>query len=429
MRIAIVGSGISGLVAAHRLYREHDVTVFERGNYIGGHTNTIEVALGGRDVAVDTGFIVFNERTYPNFCALLDELGVESQPTQMSFSVRCDRSGLEYNGNGLNALFAQRRNLVRPAFYRMVRDILRFNRDAIDWLDSGMPGESGMTLGAFVAGRRYGRHFVDQYLVPMGAAIWSTEPRRMYDYPAAAFLRFFRNHGLLALRDRPQWRSIVGGSARYVEKLTAPWRDRIRLSTPVTGIARRSGGVAIRTKRHGVEQFDHVFLACHSDQALALIDDASETERELLSAIPYQPNEAVLHTDTSMLPRRRRAWAAWNYHLPANAVSQATLTYNMNILQRLDTPETLCVTLNDAGNDIDPGRVLYRTQYDHPLFLDTGLAAQTRRAEINGVRRTWFCGAYWGNGFHEDGVKSALTSVEAFTQSIGRDELYLRRAG
>jgi predicted NAD/FAD-binding protein len=401
MKIAVIGAGIAGNVAAHRLHREgHEVTVYEAGSHIGGHTHTHE--LGGH--AVDTGFIVYNERTYPNFTRLLRELGVASQPSSMSFSVRNEASGLEYNGSTLNGLFAQRRNLLRPSFHRMLADILRFNREAPGILESG----EETTLGDYLAGRRYSAPFVRDYLVPMGAAIWSTDPGRMLGFPARFFVRFFANHGMLSVNDRPQWRVIRGGSARYVEALVAPFRDRIRLATPVRSVRRTSGAVIVDGER-----FDHAFVACHSDQALALLADPSPLERAVLGAIRYQENEAVLHTDTALLPRARRAWAAWNYHVLRGAGGRVALTYNMNILQGLRSRETYCVTLNRTG-DIQPGRILKRLTYHHPLFTPGALAAQARQRELNGPLRTYYCGAYWRFGFHEDGVVSALAALEHF---------------
>ena len=406
MDIAIIGTGIAGLTVAHGLHRRHRVTMYEAADWIGGHTHTLDVTVQGRDYAVDTGFIVFNDRTYPNFVRLLDELGVASQPTTMSFSVRCPRTGLEYNGNNLNTLFAQRRNLLRPAFYAMLRDILRFNREAPRLLEhSETP-----TLGEYLRAHGYGSGFVEHYLVPMAAAIWSAEPARMLEMPAPNFIRFFRNHGLLSLNDRPQWRVIQGGSREYVKRLTAPFRDRIRLACPVRRVRRLPNRVELVTAA-GTESYDQVVFATHSDQALGLLADPGRAERAVLGAIPYQDNSVVLHTDTGLLPRRRLAWAAWNYHLAGPPRQGATVTYNMNLLQGLDAPETFCVTLNH-DHAIDPGRILARMHYQHPLFTPAAVAAQARHGEINGVNRTWYCGAYWGNGFHEDGVVSALRVVE-----------------
>lgn len=420
MRIAIIGSGIAGLTAAYRLHGTHDITLFEAGNRLGGHTHTRDVEIAGRRYPVDTGFIVFNNRTYPHFIALLDELGVASRDTVMSFSVCCAGTGLEYNGTNLNALFAQRRNLLRPSFYRMLADILRFNREAAEWLDR-LDGAAGnettpdkLTLGEFLYNGRFGRPFIDRYIVPMGAAIWSTDPERMLTMPARFFIRFFRNHGLLSVKDQPRWRVIEGGSRRYVEALTAPFRDRIRLNCPVIGIRRTERRVELRTADGALETFDQVVIATHSDQALRLLDDPSPVERAILGAIPYQANDVVLHTDARLLPRRKLARAAWNYHIPREPTRRVAVTYDMNRLQGLDAPETFCVTLNHDG-PIDPSRVLERLTYHHPVFTPEAVAAQARRAEINGVDRTWYCGAYWRNGFHEDGVVSTLDIVDALT--------------
>ena len=407
MRIAVIGAGIAGNVAARRLHEAgHEVTVLEAAGHVGGHTHTHDI--GGH--AVDTGFIVYNERTYPAFTRLLDELGVASQPSSMSFSVRNEASGLEYNGSTLDGLFAQRRNLLRPSFLRMLADIARFNRDAPRLLASG----EEQALGAYLAERRYSSAFIDDYLVPMGAAIWSTAPALMLGFPARFFVRFLHNHGMLSLNDRPQWRVIRGGSARYVEKLTAPFRDRIRLNERVRSLRRIPGGVLVDGAR-----FDRAFVACNADQALALLADPTPAEREVLGAIRYQENEAVLHTDRALLPRAHRAWAAWNYHVPRAAGGRVALTYNMNILQGLAARETYCVTLNRT-RDIRPERVLKRLTYHHPLFTPAAVAAQGRQRELNGRLGTYYCGAYWRFGFHEDGVVSALAAVGHFNSD--RDE-------
>ncbi len=414
MKIAVVGSGIAGLTAAHHLYPNHDITLFEAGGHIGGHVHTHNVPIGKHDYRIDSGFIVFNRRTYPNFIRLLTELGVESQESNMSFSVSCGVSGLEYNGSNLNTLFAQRKNLLRADFWRMLHDILRFNREAPKLLlDDG--GEIG--LGDYLTAGGYGRQFRNYYILPMGAAIWSTEPSRMLNFPARFFVRFFQNHGLLSIKDRPVWRVIRGGSRCYVDRLVAPFQDRIRLRCPVERINRGEHHVTIHTRAAGAERFDIVFLACHSDQALALLADPSPAEREVLTAIPYQPNEAILHTDTRLLPQRQKAWAAWNYLMPEGPEGRLSLTYNMNILQGLNTRQSFCVTLN-ASDRIDPSKVIARMTYHHPLFTPWGTAAQARHREIDGTRRTYYCGAWWRNGFHEDGVVSALDALRHFRQDF-----------
>ncbi|WP_447600131.1 NAD(P)/FAD-dependent oxidoreductase [Nitrospira sp. Nam80] len=408
MNIAIVGTGISGMVSAYLLHQDHNISVFEAADYIGGHTNTIDVTLDGQNYSVDTGFIVFNDWTYPHFVRLLDELGVPSQPSDMSFSVKCDETGLEYNGTSLNTLFAQRRNLLRPSFYRMIRDILRFNREAPDLLSGSEPGQS---LGSYLEQHRYSKEFVRNYIVPMGAAIWSASPATIWEFPARYLVQFFKHHGMLSVDNRPTWRVITGGSRRYVDKLVRPFRDRILLSTPVSSIVRRPDLVEIRAVPKGgaacTFTFDVVVLATHSDQSLRLLADPSPEEREILGAISYQENEAVLHIDSSLLPRRRLAWAAWNYHLLPIQPDRAVVTYHMNRLQRLTAPYEFCVTLNHT-DAIDPAKILRRITYHHPRYSPAAVAAERRRGDISGVNRTYYCGAYWGYGFHEDGVKSAL---------------------
>jgi predicted NAD/FAD-binding protein len=424
MRIAIVGTGIAGNTAAYKLRGWHDITVYEASSYIGGHTNTIDVTEDDRTVGIDTGFIVFNDRTYPNFIELLNEIGQESQPSIMSFSVSSGDARLEYNGSGVNALFAQRRNILRPRFYRMIRDILRFNREAMATLTFE---EECQTVGGYLVKHGYSREFMDNYLVPMAAAIWSAEPVAIHDMPLQFLVRFFDNHGLLQLKDRPVWRVIKGGSREYVDKLVAGHRDRIRMETPVKAVIRNSSGVEIVTERFGREWYDAVFLACHSDQALALLAEPTAVEEEVLGVIRYQDNEAVLHTDASVLPKRRRAWAAWNYHIPEDPHRHVAVTYNMNMLQGLDCDEQYCVTLNNDRR-VDPAKVIRRIRYQHPVYSREAVAAQLRQAEVN-ADRTYFCGAYWRNGFHEDGVVSALNAIAHFEERQSRGELHLRRAG
>jgi predicted NAD/FAD-binding protein len=425
MKVAIVGAGIAGNTAAYRLAGEHEVTVFEAADYVGGHAHTVDVEVAGRSYAVDTGFIVFNDWTYPRFVGLLAELGVESQPTSMSFSVSSERTGLEYNGTSIAALFADRRNLFRPRFYRMLADIVRFGRDARAFLERC---DDTTTLAEFLEGHGYSRELVEDYVVPMTAAIWSASPDSVSTMPARFLLRFFANHGMLSIDDRPQWRTIRGGSARYVEKLVAGHRARIRTGSRVTAVSRVPRGAMVRTRASEPETFDAVFLACHSDEALALLTDASPLERAVLGAIRYRSNDAMLHTDERLLPRCRRAWASWNYRVVDADSGPPLVTYHMNTLQRLTAPAELCVTLNDAGR-VAPQRVLGRYRYEHPVFDAAAIAAQKRHAEIDGVRHTYFCGAYWRNGFHEDGVVSALEAVERFEERQGHAQLHLRRAG
>lgn len=407
MRLAVVGTGIAGLTAAHLLQPLYDLAVFEAEDRVGGHTHTRAVEVPEGSFSIDTGFIVCNDRTYPNFLHLMARLGVHLQATDMSFSVRCERTGLEYDGGSLSGLFAQKRNLFRPSFWGMLRDILRFNRTAPALLDAPGPGP---TLGAYLEREKFGRAFIEHYLIPMVSAIWSGRPDRMRVFPAKSLIGFFRNHGLLQVRDRPQWRTVVGGSHRYVDRLTAGYRDRIRLRTPVLGIRRTDTGVELRTAT-GVEPFDRVVLACHPDQALSILEDADDEERRILGAFSYQANETVLHTDTGLLPRRRAAWASWNYHLPVEPAERATVTYHMNRLQRLTCRTQFCVTLNRT-EAIRPETILYRTVYHHPVFDQAAVAAQGEWDRINGPRGTYYCGAWWGHGFHEDGVVSALRVAE-----------------
>lgn len=418
MKIAVVGTGISGLTAAYLLHRDHEMTVFEANDYIGGHTHTIDVEADGRQYAIDTGFIVFNDWTYPHFIALLDRLGVPSQPTDMSFSVRCEQTGLEYNGTTLNSLFAQRSNLLKPSFYRMIRDILRFNREAPALLRLTGPGPS---LAAYLDEQGYSPQFVNHYIVPMGAAIWSASQRRLRQFPAQYVVRFFKNHGMLSVDERPTWRVISGGSRRYVDKLVQPFRERIHLNSPVKGISRYPDHVELRCemarRQFRTLRFDAVILGCHSDQALDLLADPSPREKEVLGAIRYQENEAIVHTDASLLPRRRRAWAAWNYHLLPAPPDRPVVTYHMNRLQRLEAPCEFCVTLNHT-QAIDPARILTRITYHHPVYTPDAVGAQERHTELNGRNRTFYCGAYWGFGFHEDGVNSALAVCRHFGQGL-----------
>jgi len=413
MRIAVIGAGISGMVAAYLLHGEHEVTVFEANDYIGGHTHTVDVALGGRTLPVDTGFIVFNERTYPNFVRLLGKLDVDRQDSNMSFSVHCEKTGLEYCPSTLDKLFAQRRNLLRPTFLRMVRDIFAFRKRLGDMAE--LP--AGVTLGRYLAEENRSQAFVEYFIIPMGAAIWSADPRRFQEFPARMFARFLLNHGFLNVRHQPQWLVIKGGSHRYAAALTAPFADRIRLNCPVQSIRRGPEAVKVVSKKGRSEQFDHVIVATHSDQALALLADAGESEREILGAIPYQDNRVVLHTDTAMLPRRRKVWASWNYRIPGDDRQAVAVTYDMNLLQSLDAAQEYCVTLNQTEK-IDAGRVVQRLRYAHPVYTPAGLAAQQRHHEISGVRRTHYCGAYWGYGFHEDGVNSALAVCKYFGRGL-----------
>ncbi|HSR52288.1 MAG TPA: FAD-dependent oxidoreductase [Acidobacteriota bacterium] len=422
MRIAVIGGGISGLTAAYILSRRHHVTLFEANDYVGGHTHTHRIEdSDGQPLHIDSGFIVFNDRTYPNFVALLDQLQVASQPSEMSFSVSCQSSGLEYNGRSLDGLFLQRRNLLRPGHWRMAADIVRFYRQGSRIASSpngnGLPRGHHTTVGEFVRANGYSRDFVRHHLVPISAAIWSADPGRIEDFPIKFVLRFFDNHGMLSFSNRPQWRVIKGGSYRYVEKLVAPFREGIRLEAAVAGIRRLTDGIEVKTAGQEWERFDHVVLAVHSDQALRMLTDADRAEREILGAIEYQANRTVLHCDDDLLPRNRRAWASWNYHLMPQRRRPVALTYHMNRLQSLDARRQYSVTLNRC-KDIDPGKVLRRMDYQHPIFTPLARQAQKRHDEISGRRRTHFCGAYWGYGFHEDGVRSALKVCRTFGMEL-----------
>lgn len=425
MKIAIVGSGISGLLSAWLLDPGHDVTVFEAQAHVGGHTHTHDIEIADGRWAVDTGFIVYNERTYPEFIRLLDRLGVDSLETDMSFSCSNARTGIEYCGSGVNGLLADRRNLLRPDFYRLVRDILRFNRQARQAhggagtainarVHAGWSSEDvELTLGEFLQRERYSRAFVDNYILGMGAAIWSKPVCEVLAFPARAFFGFFDNHGLLDLAGRPPWRVIRGGSRKYVRAIEARLRRPVRTRTPVRAVTRCEDGVRLDLDDDAGVAFDAVILACHSDQALALLTDPSPAEREVLGAIRYRENDVVLHTDERLLPGHRRAWAAWNYRVPDAADAPVAVTYNMNLLQRLQAPVTFCVTLNQSEL-VDDSSVLRRLRYAHPVFDARALRAQQRHAEISGVRRTWYAGAWWRHGFHEDGVRSALRVAADF---------------
>jgi predicted NAD/FAD-binding protein len=415
LNIAIVGSGIAGLTCAYLLNRRHDVTVFEAGDWIGGHTHTVPVTVDGRDYAIDSGFIVFNDWTYPNFIRLLDQLGVAFKPTEMSFSVTDPDTGLEYNGNNLNSLFAQRSNLFSPGFWGMLRDILRFNKEALRDLDEQRIA-TDTTLDDYLKANGYGERFILHYIVPMGAAIWSMPMAEMLNFPLQLFVRFFKNHGLLSVNNRPQWCVIEGGSSAYIAPLTASFRDRIRLNCPVKRVDREKHGVVIHSPK-GIEHFDKVIFACHSDQALKLLALPSSAERTVLGALPYADNEVVLHTDTRLLPTRKLAWASWNYRLGGAGHTQAAVTYDMNILQGIQSDTTFCVSLNQSAG-ISPLKVLAKYTYAHPQYSLAAVAAQNRWAEIDGAQHTHYCGAYWANGFHEDGVVSALRVAAAFGETL-----------
>jgi predicted NAD/FAD-binding protein len=408
MRIAVVGSGISGLAAAWLLSRRHEVWLFEANNYLGGHTHTHEVAQRDLSYRIDTGFIVHNPRHYPLFAQFLGQLGVRSQPTTMSFSVRNEATGLEYNAATLDTLFCQRINLLSPRFIGMVRDLMRFYREAPELLGQD---DDSVSLGDYLRQHRYGAAFRDEHLLPMASALWSSPPAQILNFPARYLVQFMANHQMLQVNNRPQWRVVQGGSSAYVQALRARWPVRERLNCPVRSVRRHAQGVEVHSAA-GVEHFDQLVLACHSDQALAMLADADHREQSILGAMTYQANDTVLHTDSRLLPVRRKAWAAWNAWLPRDPNESCTVSYCMNLLQGLESPDPFVVTLNRTAA-IDPDKILRRMNYRHPVYTRDSVAAQARKAEIQGQRRTWFAGAYWGWGFHEDGLRSAVAVAQA----------------
>jgi predicted NAD/FAD-binding protein len=410
MRIAIIGTGISGMTSAHLLSEDHEVVVYEANDYVGGHTNTVDVSLNGQQYAVDTGFIVFNEKTYPNFVKLMKRLGVSWQNSVMSFSVQCEKTGLEFSPSTLNSLFIQRRNLLRPSFYRMLWDIMHFKRDSEALLESD---DYKMTLTEFLTGKGYSQAFVQHFIIPMGEAVWSADPVKFNEFPARYFAQFFKNHGFLNVKDQPQWLTVKGRSRQYIKPITQPYADQIRLNCPVASVRRYPDYVEIQPQNEVAEKFDQVVIATHSDQALALLDDPTDIEKNILGVIPYQENQAVLHCDESLLPSKKAAWASWNYHIPKEDLGRVAVTYDMNILQSIGAPRELCVSLNLA-KAIDPARIYREMIYHHPAYDPQSLAARNSHPEINGINRTYYAGAYWGYGFHEDGVTSALEVTKHF---------------
>ena len=409
MRIAVIGAGVSGLTAAYFLCRRHDVTVFEAADSVGGHAQTVRVPGPGREVAIDTGFVVYNETNYPLFTGLLRELDVETQPTSMGFSVRSDLSGIEYNGSSVDGLFSQRRNVLRPRFLRMLGDIARFQIEA-PALAKSLPLDT--SVESFLSSGGYGPGFVDDYLLPLGSALWSVPAVRFWAFPIRFVIEFLDNHGMLRWSRRPQWRVIRGGCSRYVERLSRPFSGSTHLNSPVRAVERRKDCVRVVDGSGASGSFDHAVLACHADQSLQMLTDASRTETDILSSFPYQSNEGLLHTDPEPLPRRRRAWASWNYRVRRRSGRHATVTYNMNRLQGIPGQTQFNLTLNDAAG-IDERKVLRRLRYEHPVFAASRATAQARHPEMIGARRTSYCGAYWGYGFHEDGVRSAVSVCRA----------------
>jgi predicted NAD/FAD-binding protein len=414
VRIAIIGTGIAGLTAAHLLHADHELTIFEAGDHVGGHTNTIRVDTDAGSFDVDTGFIVLNDRNYPRFEALLDELGVARQPTNMSFSVSAEDEDFEFSSHGLRGLLAQPSNLVRPRFLAMVADYVRFNRAARELL---VAPDDHRSLRAFLEDERFSRWFIDRLLVPQAAAVWSADPEQMWNFPARFLVEFFAHHGMLSLTGRPRWSTIAGGSKRYVEALTAPFAERIRIRTPVAAVTRYATHVEVVPAGGPPEEFDEVVIAAHADDGLAMLTDPTPAETKILGAFAYQPNEAVLHTDRSLLPRRRAAWSAWNYHLPSRPRGRCAVTYYMNHLQALDADRPFCVTLNRTAA-IDPTKIIRAIPYAHPVFTRASMAAQHRHDEISGHQRTHYCGAYWSWGFHEDGVISAQRALARLRERV-----------
>ena len=415
MKIAIIGSGISGLTSAYLLNRKHDITVFEENDYIGGHTHTHNIKIKDKEYAVDTGFIVYNERTYPNFIKLLDTLGVERQLSTMGFSVKSASEDYEYAGESLNSLFAKRSNIFRLGFLRMLYEMYRFGKKSDS---TGLGLDVSITLGTYLRNENYSNEFINYFIIPMGAAIWSTPANKVLDMPAYFFIKFFYNHGMLEIINRPKWWVIKDGSSAYIKKIIKGFESKINLSSPIRTVSRLDNGIEIETANSKKPlMFDAVVFATHSDQALGMLKDPTEKEKDILSSIPYQKNEVLLHTDSSVLPKRKLAWASWNYQLDSNPESPVVLTYNMNILQSLDCDETFCVTLNDHQS-VDKSKVLKKITYHHPLFTVKGIEAQKRKLEISGVNNTYYCGAYWHNGFHEDGVVSALEVCKHFGEQI-----------
>ena len=415
MKIAIIGSGISGLTSAYLLNRKHDVTIFEANDYIGGHTHTHNIDIDGKNYSIDTGFIVYNERTYPNFIKLLDQLNIERQLSTMGFSVKSASQDYEYAGESLNTLFAKRSNIFRIGFWRMLYAMYHFGKKA-DSLGRGL--DVSMTLGDYLVDENYSSEFINYFIIPMGAAIWSTPANKVLDMPAYFFIKFFYNHGMLELTNRPNWWVIKNGSSEYIKKITIGFEDKIHLSTPVKKVSRVEGGVEIVLfKKDKALKFDSVIFATHSNQALDILDDPSDAEKDILGSIPYQKNNILLHTDSSVLPRRKLAWASWNYQLDSDPNSPVILTYNMNILQTIEANKTFCVTLNDSDS-VDKNSILKKITYHHPLFTVNAIEAQKRKSEISGVNNTYYCGAYWRNGFHEDGVVSALDVCSSFGEKL-----------
>ena len=414
MRIGVIGAGVAGLTAAYLLEKDHDVCLWEARPRAGGHAHTVEVKMNGQFTPVDTGFLVYNERTYPRFTRLLQQLDVETESSEMSFSIQDVASGLEYNGHGLNELFAQRKNLFSYKFWKLLREILRFNRKARDFLaDTNRHG----SLGEFLDRHGFAEIFNEKYLIPMGAAIWSSPSQDIREIPARFFLSFFQNHGLLKIIDRPQWRTITGGSREYVRKLTSVLGDQLQLHCPIRRVRRKADGVVVETQAGKTSLWDAVIFAVHSDQILSILDQPRPVEQKIFSSMPYHKNRAVLHTDRSLLPVTRRAWASWNVYLDPNSPESLSVTYYVNRLQNLESTEPLCVTLNPV-RPIDPEDVIDTFEYDHPAYSRSFLRAQQRLRKRKRNHRLYFIGAWRHNGFHEDGVRSARDAVRFIQQEV-----------
>jgi uncharacterized protein len=421
MRIAIVGSGISGMTCAHVLSKKYDVHLFESSERIGGHTHTHEVQTASGRYNIDTGFIVFNDRNYPNFIKLMDKIGIESQPSSMSFSVKVQSNGLEYNGTSINSLFCQRSNLLKPSFYRMIKDIIRFNKEATRfYLDHPTDPTNGLTLEKYLRDNHYSEQFVEHYVMPMGAAIWSAGREEMKHFPFHFFVRFFHHHGMLTVDDRPLWKVLKGGSKSYIPALTAPFVHNIHLNSEVVEVWRKDGKILLLANEQSELkkfEFDHVVFASHADQTKRIIKDPTVYESQVLEAFSYRPNDVILHTDSSVLPNKKLGHASWNYYLPKIQTSRVAVTYHMNILQNINSPESFLVSLN-MDELIDPKKIIKKISYSHPVYTYETVKAQDKWDSISGKNNTHFCGAYWGNGFHEDGVKSGLKVCSAFREEL-----------
>lgn len=413
MKIAIVGAGVSGIYAAHRLAPDHEVTLYEANGYLGGHTDTHHITLNDGACSVDTGFIVFNETHYPLFTAFIGELGVKSQPSNMSFSVSDKTTGLEYNATSIAGLFCRRRNLVRPGFYRMLIDVLRFYKRSPELLECSNDDE--LTIGAYLHSQGYGKDFVHNHIIPMASALWSSPPTTVTQFPARYFVSFMQNHNMLQITQRPVWRTVTGGSSQYVKAFERNFRGRVRVRSRVNKVTRTASGVIVQTDADS-GHYDMVVLACHSDQALAVLD-ANDHERALLGAIPYQENEVTLHTDASLMPDHRKAWASWNVVRPKDSCEGFVVTYCMNMLQSIDNPAPLLVSLN-ANDLIDKDSILLRRRYHHPVYTPESLRAQRSLREYSGHNNTYFAGAYMGWGFHEDGMRSAQRVVDSIATGV-----------